>query len=398
MRVILILLCLTFFSCARRNNSDRDITKKIEDASLMRKVDSEFQIIDVDDAIKVGMDSLISRLASVSYIPLESTDLIGEINTALVYDDKIYILDAYITEKVFIFDKQGHLLNTIDNKGGGPKEYSGLSGMCIDSAKKELCLNDRLSIGKLYYDLNGHFLRKEKGIPGFYINILHPYVINQLAFGQSFSDYVNYHIVCTINDSIYCKGFPYAPIQKQYSVSESAVFNSMGDLLFTPTLSDTVYHIKSFNEYSVRYVIKHKHSIWDKHDEKLSSREINDLIISDGYTAFRGMFYETSRYVFFTMNRKRDKYIAIKYLFFDKKQKQVYEMDGSYNKIYVEMILPDLIALDGENCIASFDAYRIKEVLAGDKSIYTIENDTLETIIKNSNENSNPVLVLYQLK
>lgn len=392
-----MLLCLTFFSCTRRNSPNAYIAKNIEDASLMRRVGSEFQIINVDGAIKVGMDSLISRLASVSYIPLESTDLIGAMDKVLVYNDNIYILDAYITEKVFIFDKQGCLLNTIDNKGGGPNEYSGLSGMCIDSIKKELCLNDRLSMDKLYYDLDGHFLRKEKGIPCFYINIFHPYVINQLSFGQSFSDDVNYHIVCTINDSIYCKGFPYAPIQKQYSISANAVYNSMGDLLFNPTLSDTIYHIKSFNEYSVRYIIQHKHSIWDKHQEVLSYEEISDLIRNSGYTALGSMFYETSKYIFFTINRKRDKFIAVKYLFFDKKQKQVYEMDNSYNKIYVEMILPDLIALDGEVCIASFDPYRIKEVVTN-KGTYTIKNDTLEAIIKNSNENSNPVLVLYQLK
>ena len=102
-----MLLCLTFFSCTRRNSPNAYIAKNIEDASLMRRVGSEFQIINVDGAIKVGMDSLISRLASVSYIPLESTDLIGAMDKVLVYNDNIYIRDAYITEKVFIFDKQG---------------------------------------------------------------------------------------------------------------------------------------------------------------------------------------------------------------------------------------------------------------------------------------------------
>ena len=49
----------------------------------------------------------------------------------LVYDNKIYILDAFVAEKVFIFDKRGVLLKTIDNKGQGPDEYAGLSGMSI---------------------------------------------------------------------------------------------------------------------------------------------------------------------------------------------------------------------------------------------------------------------------
>lgn len=86
----------------------------------MTKVNSDFQVIDVDCAIKVDMNFIISKLASILYVPLKSTELIGAINKAIIYDEKIYILDAYITERLFIFDKQGSLLNIIDNKGEDP--------------------------------------------------------------------------------------------------------------------------------------------------------------------------------------------------------------------------------------------------------------------------------------
>lgn len=397
MKTMLLLLCLFLFSCTF-NKKNVYLTKEIQSAPMMKKVDTVFQIIDVDGAIKIDMDSIVSKLSFISYVPLESSDLIGEIDKVLVYDDKIYILDAFVTEKVFIFDKQGGLLKTIDDKGQGPNEYAGLSGMSIDFDRKELCLNDRLAMTRLCYNLNGEFLRKEKGISCFYLNILNHFVINQLAYQQSFSQDVNYHLVSVKLDSIYNKGFPYEPIQKHYTVSKNAVFNSMKDLLFVPVLSDTVYHIKSYDEYSIRYVIKHKHSIWAKHKEELSYNEIANLIKNNGYTTFGGIFYETSEYIYFSMGRKLDEFIAIIYCLYDKKKNQVYELDGSKMKIFEEMVPLNIVALDGETFIGSFDAFRIKELLSEGDMRPIIKNDKLKAIIEASDENSNPVLVFYRLK
>lgn len=397
MRIILTLLCLVMFSCTTKKKAPH-IAKEIEESPMMKRVGSKFQVIDVDRSLKVKMDFIIPKLVSISYIPLESTELIGAMDQVLVHDGKIYIMDAYITERVFIFDMQGRALKVIDDKGEGPTEYTGLSGMCIDSEKKEICLNDRLSAGKLYYDLNGQFLRKEKGIPCFYINELGYYAINQLGYAQSFSNHINYHLVCTVQDSICSKGFPYEPIQEQNMMSMNAMFNSMGDLLFTPILSDTVYSIKSFEEYSVRYIIKHDRSVWAKRREKLSYNEVNDLIRNSGYTAFKGSFYETAKYVYFSMNKKFEKFVGINYFLLDKADMQVYELNGINLDMLEEVIPPNLIALNGEICIASFDAYLIKEALAKKDNGGVIKNDTLKSIIENSNESSNPVLVMYQLK
>lgn len=397
MKTVLILSCLFFFSCTKRSQ-DAYVLKKIENAFLMKKGSSNYLIVDIDKAIKVSMDSVTVRLDSISYIPLESSDLIGEMDKVLIYDDKIYILDAYVTEKVFIFDKRGVLLKTIDNKGQGPEEYAGLSGMSIDFDKKELCLNDRLATKKLYFDLNGKFLRKENSIPCFYLNMLRDFAVNQLAYQQSFSKDVNYHLVFTQLDSVYSKGFPYEPIQKQYVMSKSAVFNSTNELLFAPVLSDTVYHIKSFNEYNARYVIKHKRSIWNKHEEELSYNEVAELIKNDGYTAFGGLFYETSKCIYFSMKRGLNGIISNIYFMYDKTRKQVYELDGSSMKFFTEIVPPDLVALDGEMCVSSFDAYRLKELLSDNDKGYIIQNDVLKAIIEKSDENSNSVLVFYKLK
>lgn len=396
MKIILILSCLLLISCTQRSR-DTYVLNVIKNATLMNKTDFDYHIIDVDNAVKTSMDSVVLKLDSISYVQLDSSDLIGEIDKVLIYGEKIYILDAYITEKVFIFDKKGHLLNIIDDKGQGPNEYAGLSGMSIDYDKKELCLNDRLAMKKLYFDLNGKFIRKENSISCFYLNILGGFTVNQLAYQQSFSRDINYHIVSTLLDSVYCKGFPYEPIQKHYIVSKNAVYNSNNELLFVPTLSDTVYHIKSFSEYSIRYVIQHNRSIWNKHKEELTYNEINNFIKQDGYTAFGGLFYETSKYIYFSMDRELNGFVAKVYYLYDKDKNQAYELDGKDIKIFNEIVPPNIIALEGETFVSSFDPYRIKEILSGDGKCI-IKNDVLKTIINKSDENSNPVLVFYKLK
>ncbi|MBP1616098.1 MAG: hypothetical protein H6Q13_3546, partial [Bacteroidetes bacterium] len=55
MRIILIVFCLVLFSCTK-NNSTPHLTKQIKDSPLMTKVNSDFQVIDVDCAIKVDMN------------------------------------------------------------------------------------------------------------------------------------------------------------------------------------------------------------------------------------------------------------------------------------------------------------------------------------------------------
>lgn len=181
-------------------------------------------------------------------------------------------------------------------------------------------------------------------------------------------------------------------------MSKNAVFNSTNDLLFVPVLSDTVYHIKSFNEYCVRYVLKHKRSVWNKHGEELSYNEVAKLIKNDGYTAFSGLFYETSKYIYFSMERSLNDLVTNVFFMYDKKKKQVYELDGRGMTFFTEIVPPDLIALDGEMCVSSFDAYRLKELFSDNDKGYIIKNNILKAIIEKSDENSNPVLVFYQLK
>lgn len=390
------LFLLVSCNQTNRNSYGEHISASIEKSPMMQRLSHEYLEINMDHPIEISADSLQNKLVDISYIPLDPKELIGEVDRVLLYNEKIYILDAYIAESVFIFDMNGRLLCVIDDRGEGPEEYIGLAGMSIDTSIKELCLKDRLSSRTLYYDLDGKFLRKEASCPAFFINAMDGNIINQLGFGQSYDENLNYHIAVSRGDSICCKAFPFVPIQKRYTVSRIAQYNSCNELLFTPTLSDTVYCIKSPQEYYVKYVIKHKRSIWDKSQEELSWREIDRLIKQDGYTAFGGPVHETSGYLFFSLSKGNNNLIVNQNYFYDKRQKKLFKITKDYKGV-IRNLFSMPVGVSGDYYLAFADGYLMKEYMKKNSDI-SIADESLRKVINECNENSNPILIKFRLK
>lgn len=394
----IVIILLSFESCAQKNqnNYGEHIAGSIERAPMMRRVPHEYLEIDMDHPIEIGADSMQNKVADISYIPLDSKELIGEVDRIFLYDEKIYIVDSYKTESVFIFDRNGKLLRMIDSKGQGPEEYIGLSSISIDTSTQELCLKDRLSNRTLYYDLDGNFLRRDASSPGYFMNAMDGHILNQFSFGQSDDENLNYHIVVSRGDSICYKAFPFAPIQKHYTISRVAQLNFCNELLFTPTLSDTVYCIKSPREYYVKYVIKHEHSIWDKSQEELSYRDINRLIKQDNFTAFGSSVCETSNHLFFSLTKGENNDIVGLSYFYDKRCNQLYRIakgyEGSIRKLFS---MP--VGVSGGYYLAFANGYLLKEHLKKNTNI-SIADESLRKMVDGCGENSNPILIKYRLK
>jgi len=63
--------------------------------------------IRADNARIIGMDEMLDRVKSIEYIKLDSSEPIGVIDKMIVTKDKIYILDCYTAQQIFVFDKNG---------------------------------------------------------------------------------------------------------------------------------------------------------------------------------------------------------------------------------------------------------------------------------------------------
>ena len=228
--------------------------------------------IRADNARIIGMDEMLDRVKSIDYIKLDSSEPVGVIDKMIVTKDKIYILDCYTAQQIFVFDKTGNLLFRIKNKGRGPKEYQSIRDMQVDTIRNEILVNDALARSYLYFSTDdGAFLRKETGVANCYLAHIDSLYINYQAPEQDFNDNENWAILVSDKDSILYKGFEPTPLQNDNFINNSFTYDCEGKLLFTPVYSDTVYQFMSVSIVSPKYVIRQKKSIWNLYNQKKTS-------------------------------------------------------------------------------------------------------------------------------
>jgi hypothetical protein len=83
--------------------------------------------------------------------------LIGNIESLLVFDGLIYILDSFIAKGVFVFNMDGKFIGKIGSLGKGPGEYTNISDFTIDTVNQELYLLANQRIHK--YTADGTFIK-----------------------------------------------------------------------------------------------------------------------------------------------------------------------------------------------------------------------------------------------
>ena len=124
----------------------------------------------------------LEDIAEVRYVPLETTDqsLIQGIHKMATSDDKIVICDL-VQNTVFIFDKDGHYINSINKEGPGPQEYSSIQNFAVDFQKEEIYICDYpLKYRILTYSFDGGFIRESKLDQKIWPSILYNYDENHL--------------------------------------------------------------------------------------------------------------------------------------------------------------------------------------------------------------------------
>ncbi|MDR2057349.1 MAG: 6-bladed beta-propeller [Dysgonamonadaceae bacterium] len=238
---IYIVMTLLFISCT---NGEHPVTSRIlASKSLQLKQDLSFEIIDAHDFELLSLEDMNTKIKDICYIPFYSKEPIGIFDELIIYDNHVIVLDAFNSEKIYIFDISGKLIHIIDNKGGGPEEYHGLMDISVSRKDTLIAIPDRLSLNMLYYSLDGHFIKKTKTVPCFYLEAFGDKIVNQTTFAQSYSQDIeqNYNLTISSKDSVIYKGFPYFPIQKEAVNGNGLQYNYEGKLLFTPVLCDTVY-------------------------------------------------------------------------------------------------------------------------------------------------------------
>ncbi len=389
------ILVFSIISC---NNNVHPVSGAIQNAHNMKYAKNDIIKINIDKQKDISQIEYEMLIDTVAYVQLDNKIPVAEITDIIIHNDRLFILDE-TSKKVFIFNKDGHLLHCINKRGRAENEYLLPTAIFLNQDEQKLYIKDGQQSKILCYDYDGKYISSNKAIPAIYATLLNNTNINQLAVGQSFDDNVNYHIVTSIGDSVCRKALPYYPIQMDYDVSDRLKYNYNNELLIHPSLSDTVYSIVNDSTYSAKYVFINKESVWKKANQELSFTDINDLLKSGAYNRIYN-FYDTKEYAFLCIVKYNEeiKSLINNYCIYDKIHGCVLNVVNNSEILSINKICPlNVIGVHNNTCIAPINLYMLKRAISENPKI-VIKDEKLKEMIDSSSEESNPVLVFYKMK
>jgi hypothetical protein len=403
-QIIIILSIIALFSCSDKKSAvshsknAEHVSQTVSNSSLMQQVPFKLIEIDTESSIEITRSDLDSCVTGLKYIYLKTEEPIGYVNKVIIRKDKIFVVDANSTGKIFIFDMEGNLINIISDKGGGPQEYLQLGD--ADISTDEIIIADGQSLKRLYYTLEGKFIRQEKCLPCRQFAVLGDKFILHVGYHQTWNYDITPNLIVSIKDSAMRRALPYSNIQKETVYGEFN-YNYKGDLLFSPAISDTVYQILTDSTYAAKYFVKHKKSIWEKHNENLGHAEINNLIKEEGYSKLNSQFHETEKYVHFVLSVIDAGTTVGKTYWYDKESKQTYNLKVDLTVNPASVLIPLAWGIWGNYYVVDMWPEQILDIrehqkkTKGTKDTFNIKNAELRKIIE-MEDDPNQVIVLYK--
>ena len=395
-----VIICLSLFcvvaSC-KNNHADSNEVKGIP------------KIIKPLEKDKLRSSSFLD---SVSYVSLDSKNLIAHISELQYKNNRYYIVDD-ISKKLAVFDSVGHALFEIDAVGRGPGEYAEIADFYVTD--EHIIILSRNLKKIITYDLEGIVL-EEVSIDD-YINGLRPTESGYITYStigiRSSEDErppgITELILSPerhINKPLQVFGGSYA----QYAYAQHVHFTEGNDgsyLLLNP--SDTIFSYKD-DSLGVKYILDFgKKNIPKKHKELANLPHNYDFLDGKSYIVNKDYLIETDDFVFLEFKsgtyhklihyKRRNKSFFSRYFMFEISNISdlllysfpIFKKD---DKHVVSVIYRD--ELEGElKDLRQFKDYKeyAERVLGGELE-YNQYVEKLEELI----ENGNPLLAIGHLK
>jgi hypothetical protein len=398
----MLLLSCNHNSKDARNADMRHIAKTISGSDRMQQVPSNLTEINTENIIEISYSDLYDKMTDLRYIYLDTEEPVGYINQVMIHKNRIIVVDHSIANKIFIFNMDGHLIKIISDRGGGPKEYRSLG--YADVHNDEIIVVDRQSLKRLYYTLDGIYIRHEKCLPCRAFASLGDKFILHIDYHQSFTHKATPNLVLSVKDSAVRMALPYRNIQKE-TTGGALMYNYNGDILFLPAVSDTVYQILTDSTYTARYFVKQKKSIWQKYyNEELVHGEISQLL-KQGYTQLgTPEFHDTEKYISFRLVVHDEKLGSlIRSYWYDKDTRQTYKesFPNGYNND--PNFVPPSIGVCGNDYIGAIYPEHIENIMEyhnqqqGTKDSVYFKNEELRKIMLAHPKDPNHIIVLYKM-
>ena len=343
-------------------------------------------------------------VCEIDTIRLEVTDesIMDNITQMHIMDDKFYILTNK-RSSIHIFDITGKFISKIENRGNGPNEYISIFSFKIDKVNKRIILADVFSKKILIYDEYGNQMEviKLDFTPSSIVTHNNGFININSGPKNSYSDEKmnDYYLHFLDNKGKYISSAIKCETKKSIEVTSS--FNvdcqENGDILFHPILSNIIYKIDKDSVYA-RYEFLNSSnyrflSQEEKHDFELIYGERNDMQEKEKerYLLSWGGVIDMDDYIFFSFSGwEKPHYL---YYFKDEKKSLLVDaVNAKGDKVLNEIFLSSPKATYGNKFFIS------PNLLIVEKNKGTISNEIINTFFKNTDLESNPILISFSLK
>jgi len=349
---------------------------------------------------KKGKISLSEIADQISYVKLETTKdcLIGRTNKLYFYKDNWFIRQG----RILRFDQNGKFLNQISGRGKGPSEFIDLSGVGFNAKNDHLYLINRLTDKAMEFSLDGSFICDINNNKGFLTVPFHDdCFVNYFPIRALFlSD--GYRITVVSLDGKIQKELLKQDVSKingNLSIQNSNLCFYKDSVTCWEGISDTIYRISRDSKITPRYILnlgKETTPFYLKVPN--SSPEFRRE--SDKYS-FVLSFVESDRFLFFEVSRKG----VPCFMVYNKTNGNSFCIEASLYAITNDLdqgcnFWP-LGATDDGRLYSIAQVSDLKELYGGSpsNSIPSTKTDkSLKSIVENSKEDDNPILILITPK
>ncbi|PKO98453.1 MAG: hypothetical protein CVU13_09855 [Bacteroidetes bacterium HGW-Bacteroidetes-8] len=224
------------------------------------------KIIDIENSINTIQVVKLSEVAnSIEYIPLETSDsiLIGNISKIVCENNKIYVSDN--SDKLFVFDREGMHLRTLNRKGRGPGEYVVLRSFKVDDVTGNILVLDFSGRVNIYDSLHNFVQSIEATKKG--VNFTGFENFGDTIFAAShfvLTDNASTEIIIYDSSSITRDSVTFRPIDFISSVSDNSeiplrinhpvIVKYNNEIRYFSVKGDTIFSLNSKLEKSVAYL------------------------------------------------------------------------------------------------------------------------------------------------
>jgi hypothetical protein len=333
-----------------------------------------------------AFDSIVSE---VNYIALETRDdcLVGQINNIKRDSDILFIQDIR-AKTLFLFSTAGKYIRTIDHLGKGPGEYIHFSDFQLDTTNNRIYILDGEKSRLLCYGYDGQY-RHSFSLPERFSN--HFLFLNDsvVALDAGYRVYFDRSMELPHNLELYniIRGktengfFRYDPEKFRLRHANPIMSTHENNGYVWELLGNKAYKITK-DSLILTYSINSEHP-FPRHFLGLTNKELREIRNEETYVAL-DRFIEMDHWYFASISSGN-----FVFLNFVKKETSKSYFDFSYLNMSNEnqVILPNIVPLDGENMCAWVEAISAKKM-----------NFVPQAVKEKLSDHDNPILITYELK